>query len=82
MLRYLTKVGNKNIKFQKKFKNYIIIFNFVGIKQKIAKMSAVNLKSLDKNEMDVFLKSFDTVLTDCDGKLFQIIFIIHLFPYL
>nr|CAD7424031.1 unnamed protein product [Timema monikensis] len=32
-------------------------------------MSAVNLDSLSKEELNTFIKSFDTVLCDCDGVL-------------
>lgn len=28
-----------------------------------------DLSTLHKEEMDAFLASFDTVLTDCDGKI-------------
>ncbi|XP_023248374.1 glycerol-3-phosphate phosphatase [Copidosoma floridanum] len=34
-----------------------------------SKMSAINLKSLNSDEINKFLDSFDTVLTDCDGVL-------------
>lgn len=33
-------------------------------------MSAIYLKSLSSPEVNEFLDSFDTVLTDCDGNCF------------
>lgn len=37
-------------------------------------MAAVNLKSLSSKEIFEFINSFDTVLTDCDGKSYCIIY--------
>lgn len=34
---------------------------------KMYRSSVTNLAKLSRNEMDTFLNSFDTVLTDCDG---------------
>lgn len=31
-------------------------------------MATINLKSLKEDEINEFINSFDTVLSDCDGK--------------
>jgi hypothetical protein len=37
-----------------------------------------NLSGFRKEEMDAFLASFDTVLTDCDGKV--VVYVLHIQP--
>lgn len=41
-------------------------------------MAAINLKSLSCEEIFKFLDSFDTVLSDCDGKNFVFVNFIQL----
>lgn len=36
-------------------------------------MTAINIINLSSEEINKFVDSFDTILTDCDGKLLMLI---------
>lgn len=55
----------------------LLLFQFSQIKSRCQiKMTPINIKNLPENEVKDFLDSFDTVLTDCDGKYNYICFLI------